>query len=136
MISEPTTVELNAVRGLPVPRLDDVAADVPASTFYATTIDDRGRIGARSPLLDLMWAPGLHVFFGLRDGVVVVEPSQLGRRVGRRGHVRVPAGLRHRCRLGPGARVLVVADPQRNLMEIYPPAVVEVVLEMCRQRRR
>jgi bifunctional DNA-binding transcriptional regulator/antitoxin component of YhaV-PrlF toxin-antitoxin module len=117
------------VRGLPVPRLDRV---VPASTtsFHTTTVDDRGRVGARAPLRELGWGSGSELSCQLVDGVVAISPApSIGYRIGRRGHLRIPAALRRRCRLLPGSRVLVVAYPDRALLEIHPPGSVHTMLE-------
>ncbi|ROS32146.1 hypothetical protein [Amycolatopsis thermoflava] len=40
----------------------------------------------------------------------------------------LPATLRHRCRLGPGDRVLLAADPEQDLLIVHPPAALDDLL--------
>ena len=44
------------------------------------------------------------------------------------GHLRVPAILRHRCGLHTGNRLLLVTDPTRGQLVIYPPATLDALL--------
>lgn len=123
------------VRGLPVPQLEP-ATQPSGACFHTTTVDDRGRVGVRSPLRELGWAAGAELSFRLVDGVVVVSPTAGGYRIDARGYLRIPAALRHRCRLTPGGRVLLVAIRRRDLLEIHPTVAVEAMLECRRQGRR
>jgi bifunctional DNA-binding transcriptional regulator/antitoxin component of YhaV-PrlF toxin-antitoxin module len=41
------------------------------------------------------------------------------------GYLRLPAAVRHLCGLGPGDRVLLVADPSRQVVRVYPPATLD-----------
>lgn len=116
------------VRGLPVPRLEPVTSAI-AVSFHTTTVDDRGRVGVLAPLRELGWTPGSVLSCRLVDGVLVVSPLPPGGyRIGRRGYLRIPAPLRHRCRLTPGSQVLVVAHRGKALLEIHPAASVETML--------
>lgn len=116
------------VRGLPLPRLQSVTS-AGAVSFHTTTVDDRGRIGVLAPLRELEWSPGAVLTCRLVDGAIAVSPSTSGGfRIGRRGYLRIPAPLRHRCRLAPGSRVLVVAHRGAALLEIHPAASVEAML--------
>src|SRR4051812_45339916 len=87
--------------GLPVPLLGGPAQTRPAS-FWTTTVDHGGRLGVLAPLRELGWVTGSAVSFQLADGIVVVAVVARGHRIGRSGHLRVPAALCHRCRLRPG----------------------------------
>lgn len=136
MIGEYEPVRTVQVRGLPVPRLESVTS---ASTlsFRTTTVDDRGRVGVRAPLRELGWAVGSELACRLVDGVIAVSPATTsGYRIGGRGHLRIPAALRHRCRLTPGSRVLVVAYRDTELLEIHPSASVEAMLKCRGESRR
>ncbi|HWM02736.1 MAG TPA: hypothetical protein VNP92_10420 [Actinophytocola sp.] len=42
--------------------------------------------------------------------------------------MRIPAGLRHRCGLATGDRVLLAADPTHSHLTIYPPAALDKAL--------
>jgi hypothetical protein len=48
--------------------------------------------------------------------------------VTRQGHLRLPAAARHRCGLHAGDRVLLVADPARQRLVIFPPAMLDTLL--------
>lgn len=116
------------VRGLPVPRLQ-VVSSACAVSFRTTTVDDRGRVGVLAPLRELGWTTGSVLSYRFVDGVIAVSPSPPGGyRIGRRGYLRIPAPLRHRCRLAPGSRVLVVVHRRVALLEIHPSASVESML--------
>lgn len=127
MIGESESARNVGVRGLPIPQLErHIQA---SSAFFRTaTVDDRGRVGVRSPLRKLGWDAGTEVTFRLVDGVIVVAPTTDGYRIGHRGHLRIPAGFRHRLRLVPGDGVLLVALQRRGLLEIHPSASVEAML--------
>jgi len=115
-----------------VPQLEP-ATSARTVAFHTTTVDDRGRVGVLAPLRELGWNTGSVVSCRLVDGVIAVSPSESdGYRIGRRGYLRVPAPLRHRCRLTPGSRVLVLAHRGMALLEIYPSTSVEAML---RQRQ-
>lgn len=45
-----------------------------------------------------------------------------------RGHLRLPAPLRHRYGLEAGDRVLLAADPGRSRLSVYPPAALDNLL--------
>jgi hypothetical protein len=119
---------LGETRGLPLPLLHDPAPARTAS-FWTTTVDHRGRLGVLAPLRELGWVTGSAVSFELVEGIVVVAAGERGCRIGRSGHLRVPAVLCHRCRLQPGSRVLVIVRRGPDKLEIHPPASVEAMLD-------
>jgi hypothetical protein len=41
------------------------------------------------------------------------------------GYLRLPAVARHLCGLAPGDRVLLVADPPKQTVRVYPPATLD-----------
>ena len=115
-------------RGLPVPQLDQPAS-ASAAYYATTTVDDRGRIGSRSPQRELGWVAGSAISFRIVEGVVVVaRAASGGQRIGRRGHLRLPATVRHRCHLAGGNQVLVVAVRDLDVLEVYPLALVDSLL--------
>lgn len=102
---------------------------VSAAYYATTTVDDRGRIGNRSPLRELGWVAGSAISFRIVEGVVVVaRAASGGQRIGRQGHLRLPATVRHLCRLAGGNQVLVVAVRDLDVLEVYPMALVDSLL--------
>lgn len=41
------------------------------------------------------------------------------------GHLRLPAAVRHLCGLAPGDRVLLVADPEKQIVRVFPPSTLD-----------
>ncbi|SHL54370.1 hypothetical protein SAMN05443637_1403 [Pseudonocardia thermophila] len=82
----------------------------------------------------LSWAPGtpvaLHV---VRGQVVVATRSAVSGRhaITRQGHLRLPAAVRHACRLRAGARVLVAAHPDTGVLVVFTARVLDGVLRAC-----
>jgi hypothetical protein len=132
MTDERAASRLGGTRGLPLPLLRG-PAPTRAASFWTTTVDHRGRLGALAPLRELGWVTGSAVSFQLADGIVVVAAVARGHRIGRSGHLRVPAVLCHRCRLHPGSRVLVIVRRGPDQLEIHPPASVEAMLHARRR---
>jgi hypothetical protein len=115
-------------RGLPVAQLLTHVQD--GSLYYAvTTIDDRGRLADRSPLRILGWLPESSISINVLQGAVIVVTRSRGPgTITRQGHVRLPASVRHSCRLTPGARLLVAACPDHDLLAAYTTSTLEAML--------
>jgi hypothetical protein len=116
-------------RGLPVARL--ISPIQHSLTHYAvTTMDIWGRLADRSSLRVLQWRPGRPVTISIVDGAVVVAAChRLGRSsITRQGHLRLPASVRHQCRLDAGDRLLLVACPDRGLLLAYPTPVLDTMV--------
>ncbi|WP_344412148.1 hypothetical protein [Amycolatopsis minnesotensis] len=97
--------------------------------FVVTTIDSRGRLADRSPLRVLGWTPDCTITItALGRAVIVVTRSAGPDAVTRQGHLRLPAPIRHVCRLNTGARLLVAASLDRDLLAVYPGSSVEASL--------
>jgi bifunctional DNA-binding transcriptional regulator/antitoxin component of YhaV-PrlF toxin-antitoxin module len=45
-----------------------------------------------------------------------------------RGHLRIPAAVRHWCGLHAGDRVLLAAEPGAGLLVLHPPAALDAVV--------
>jgi bifunctional DNA-binding transcriptional regulator/antitoxin component of YhaV-PrlF toxin-antitoxin module len=45
-----------------------------------------------------------------------------------RGHLRLPAPVRHWCGLTPGSRVLLVAEPDESRLVIHPPTSLDEMI--------
>jgi hypothetical protein len=97
--------------------------------FVVTTIDSRGRLADRSPLRVLGWSPDCTINITTVGRAVIVATRSAGPdAVTRQGHLRLPAPVRHACRLDTGARLLVAASPDRDLLAAYPASSVEASL--------
>jgi bifunctional DNA-binding transcriptional regulator/antitoxin component of YhaV-PrlF toxin-antitoxin module len=118
---------VTARRRLPLPTLHP-----PHSTglvYGLAAVDDRGRIADRAVVAALGWAPGTRLDIRERQGLLVIRRDAHGVfTVTKQGHPRLPAAVRHRCGLVVGDRVLLAADPHRDLLIVYPPAVLDAVL--------
>jgi len=114
--------------GLPLPDLP--LAHMPASTFYAvSTVDRWGRLADRSAVLMLDWRPGTRIAIGVGKDVVVAAVNGAGpHRIAARGHLRLPASVRHSAHIQAGDRLLLAAHRDRGLMIVYPPAVLDAMI--------
>jgi hypothetical protein len=119
--------------GLPLPRFPDKAG--PSSTYYAISgIDRSGRLADRSALLDLDWLPGTPVAISVAGDVVVAEVRSTGPyRVAARGHLRLPAAVRHAAHIRAGDRVLLAADNDHGLLVIYSLTVLDAIVSDYRR---
>jgi hypothetical protein len=106
------------------------------STHYVVTaVDARGRLADASPVRVLGWAPGCPVTLHIVRGLVVVATRGDARAGGhgglpitRQGHLRLPASVRHACRLHPGSRLLVAAHPDTEVIVAFTTRVLDGVL--------
>lgn len=116
-----TTVSADSYRGLPLVGLLDTQTD---GTRYcaATIIDDRGRLADRAALRAMNWnaATAITISTIPRSGIVLVR-SRGGHSVTQQGFLRLPADIRHACRISAGDRLLVVAHPDEQALVIYTP---------------
>ncbi|MBE8525762.1 AbrB/MazE/SpoVT family DNA-binding domain-containing protein [Amycolatopsis sp. H6(2020)] len=94
-----------------------------------TTVDSRGRLADRSPLRVLGWPPMLRVSIGAVKGeLIIIRRCDGPDTITGQGHVRLPARIRHRCRLEPGGRVLVVSFPTRDVLAVYTDSALDAML--------
>ncbi|GAB3572611.1 hypothetical protein GCM10027445_30420 [Amycolatopsis endophytica] len=92
-------------------------------------VDCRGRVADRTVLTALSWTPGTRLDIREARGLLLIRRDDHGVfSVTRQGNLRLPATLRHRCRLGPGDRVLLAADPEQDLLIVHPPAALDDLL--------
>jgi len=118
---------LVARRPLPLPSL--IPRRTTALVYGLSALDDRGRVADRVIMQALGWSAGLGLDIGETDGRLVIRPRGDGVfHVTGRGHLRVPAALRHRCGLEPGDRVLLAADPRQRQLVAYPPAALDALI--------
>ena len=116
------------VIGLP---LAPLRAPMPAPSLYCavTPIDERGRLADRSPIRALEWSPGQPItILVVRETVVVSSGSNGAESITRQGHLRLPAHVRHLCRITPGDRLLIAAAPGPGVLVGYTTPSLESIL--------
>jgi hypothetical protein len=114
-------------RTLPLPTVPTPRA---SSTVYGlAAVDCRGRVADHTVITALGWVPGTRLDIRDCGGLLVLRPDAHGVfSVTKQRHLRLPATVRHRCSLIPGDRVLLAADPQRDLLIVHPPAALDDLL--------
>jgi hypothetical protein len=116
------------VTGLP---LAPLLAPMPAPSLYCalTPIDDRGRLADRSTIRALRWPPGQPITISVVQETVVVSSGSNGAEsITRQGHLRLPAHVRHLCRITPGDRLLIAAAPGPGVLVGYTTPSLESIL--------
>jgi hypothetical protein len=116
------------VTGLP---LVSLLPSMPAPSLYCalTPIDDRGRLADRSPIRAVGWSPGQAITISVAQKTVIVVSQPNGAEcITRQGHLRLPARVRHLCRLTPGDRLLIAAAPGPGVLVGYTMPLLESIL--------
>lgn len=112
---------------LPLPKLG--VRRTSASVYGLSSVDNRGRLVDTRVMRELAWSPDLPLTWTAIRGALVVTPDTAGvSRLTPKGHVRIPAPLRHLCALTTGDRVLLATDPISSRLTIYPPATLDILL--------
>lgn len=113
---------------LPVAALVDRAPQTTAC-YAVTAVDSRGRLADRSPLRVLGWPPLSRVSIGTFKGeMIIIRRCDGPDTITGQGHVRLPARIRHLCRLEPGCRVLVAAFPTCDVLAVYTVSALDAML--------
>ena len=119
----------NARRALPLPHL--VSNTARSTVCGLASIDCNGRVAEAAVITVLGWVPGDRLNIREHGGLVRITADRHGVfRMTRPGQLRLPATVRHWCKLTPGSRVLLVADPHRGNLTVYPPAVLDAMITM------
>jgi hypothetical protein len=114
--------------GLPLAPLS-VATSTPSLYYIVTPVDARGRLADRSPIRALGWRPGQPITITvIRQAMVVTSQDGGAESITRQGHLRLPARIRHTCRLNTGDRLLVAAAPTPGVLVVYTVALLESIL--------
>ncbi|GAA2397134.1 AbrB/MazE/SpoVT family DNA-binding domain-containing protein [Dactylosporangium salmoneum] len=113
---------------LPMPALPELSqADV--GYWLITTLDDAGRLANRSPVRALGWTAGQRLQASVHPAIGYVSRADTGPlAVAARGHVRLPAAMRHRLGLACGDRVLVAVRLEQDALVVYPLPIVASLL--------
>jgi hypothetical protein len=117
----------SARRPLPLAALRTASAG--SAVYAVVAIDCNGRVAERAVAQALQWSPGTTLNVQIRAGLICVRAHSAGDLVvSGAGYIRLPAPLRHRCGLVPGARMLLAADPEQALLVIYPPSTLQSMI--------
>lgn len=114
---------------LPMPQLviNSVTAD--RFEYSLTTTCCHGQLGDRTPVRLLNWHPDQPVALVVKDSAVVGFDDPRGAyRIGPRGHLRLPAAIRHQCGIAPGQKLLVAVSTERRIVIAYPTAALDQAL--------
>ncbi len=77
----------------------------------------------------LGWTPDSSLDIAETGGALVVRAEPAGAfRTTRHGHLVLPARVRRWCGLRVGDRVLLAADPLRQELLVFPPAVLDMMI--------
>jgi hypothetical protein len=116
---------------LPIPVLVD--AGPPVETRHVVTpVDRNGRLADRSLPIFLGWSPEVEIALTVEPGPIVIARPGTGVRVDRRGHLHLPAAVRHSCGIAPGDRVLLAADHRAGELLIIPGRVLTRMIDAYR----
>jgi hypothetical protein len=116
-----------ARRPLPLPIVPTLRTS--SAVYGLAAVDCRGRVADRAVVHALGWTPGTRLDIHETRGLLVIRADPRGVfSVTTQGHLRLPAPVRHCCGLLPGDRVLLAADPDRDLLIVHPPAALDDLL--------
>jgi hypothetical protein len=121
--------QLPRTAGVGLPLAPLAVPTPPPSLYYTVTpVDARGRLADRSPIRALGWQPGQPITITLlQQAIVVTAQTGAADSITGHGHLRLPARIRHRCRLNTADRLLVAAAPP-GVLVAYPMALLESIL--------
>ncbi|MFY9809593.1 MAG: hypothetical protein WAK86_20360, partial [Pseudonocardiaceae bacterium] len=109
----PVTRRILPLPTVPIPRTSMVV-------YGLAAVDCRGRVADRAVVLALGWTPGTRLDIRQIRGLLIIRADTHGVfSVTAQGHLRLPATVRHCCGLHPGDRVLLAADPDRDLLVVH-----------------
>jgi hypothetical protein len=98
--------------------------------YVISRVDSSGRIADRSVVRTAGWAAGDRVTVaGWRNEAVILRRDPEGMFViSTRAHLLIPSGLRRRCAVGGGDRVLVAANAGLDTVIVYTMAALQRLL--------
>ncbi|MET7398092.1 AbrB/MazE/SpoVT family DNA-binding domain-containing protein [Dactylosporangium sp. NPDC005572] len=97
--------------------------------YGLATLDNRGRVADGALVRAMGWMPGTRLNIREQSGLVLVIADAQGVfAITRQGYVQLPATVRHWCRLSIGERVLLSADPTKNLLVVHPPEALDAMV--------
>jgi bifunctional DNA-binding transcriptional regulator/antitoxin component of YhaV-PrlF toxin-antitoxin module len=101
--------------------------------YGLTAVDSRGRVSDKSVTRALGWQPGDPLSLRVTDGLIIVVAVAEGQlAVSSQGRVHLPASARHACRITPGDRVLLAAEPADGVLVVHPLATLDAMISRFR----
>jgi hypothetical protein len=129
-LSGSSTDRMRAASGGRLPLAELPALPRSGSLRYGMgRVDSGGRVSNGLIVAVLGWGAGDRLHLALVGGSVVMHRDPTGAfRLGRKPYVVVPASVRHRSGLGAGAQVLLVADPNYDLLVVHPESALDSMI--------
>ncbi|WP_280485027.1 hypothetical protein [Nocardia cyriacigeorgica] len=92
-------------------------------------VDTNGRVVDTSVVRALGWSPGDLLSWRVAGGLILITRPGFGRRgITKYGHITLPAAQRRVAGIRVRERVLLAADPDQQLLVVYPAAVLDEIL--------
>jgi hypothetical protein len=126
----PTQTAAKIGMPLPIPAIQSENNPAPPDSLYSiVTVDGSGRVADISVMTALSWTLGAPLDFTITNESIVVRPSPSGlyNRTSP-SCLTIPARIRRRCRISAGDRVVLTADPRRNLLIVTSVRVLHEAL--------
>jgi hypothetical protein len=134
----PETSLFSVESGLPVPRLPQRHRG-DSVHYTVTTVGHNGRLGDRSLVKKLDWAPGQRLMLDASSDAITAYTAPAGdRAITRDGFLMLPAALRHRCDIRYRDQVFVAAYPHAERLVIWTLSALDdmVATRLTDQRPR
>ncbi|WP_344412167.1 AbrB/MazE/SpoVT family DNA-binding domain-containing protein [Amycolatopsis minnesotensis] len=114
-------------RPLPLPTVPTARTET--AVYGMAAVDCRGRVADRTVFAALGWVAGTPLAISVTHGTLIISTDPCGVfGMTSQGHLRLPAPVRHCCGLASGDRVLLAAHPERNVLLVHPPTVLDLLL--------
>ena len=119
----------------PLPVVQLINARQRSTVYGLTIVDGRGRVADRTVTLALGWRPGDRLRLTMTTELITLAADAHGPlAVSGQGRVHVPAAARHACRINPGDRVLLAAEPDAGVLLIHPLTTIDAMLAQFHDR--
>jgi hypothetical protein len=131
-----TAVPRSAPSGLPLPQRAHAPAPrtAPSSfTFFASVVSDRARVSGRSAFNAMGWGTGQAITYAVSRGVILIRSAERPEghfTVGSLGHIHLPVAVYRPLGILPGDCLLLVPLPERAIVAVIPPGVLEGTLSV------
>jgi len=122
---------------LPLPQLTIDQPKVSGFEYILTTICCHGQLSDRTPVRLLDWKPDQPVALVVKGRAAVgLANSRSTCRIGPRGHLRLPATVRHQCGVAAGQKLLVAVSVEHRIVIVYPVAAIDRALTSLHELAR
>ncbi|MEC3982399.1 hypothetical protein [Amycolatopsis sp. H20-H5] len=129
-VAPPTPAQRPAAITLPLALPPPVHDSTAGGRHFSTALlDASGRIQDRGVVAALGWRPGDRLLFTLlRTSVLIARRDDGLFTMPGKPYVALPAIVRSSCGARAGSRVLLVADPDQDVLVVHPEPVVHALL--------